>query len=73
MNFVEFSLKPFWYKLLEILKAVKLDKNSATIFDHYGDILYKLGLLNDAITQWKKALSISPDDMLLKNKIQTHE
>lgn len=35
------------------------DQASETLLEHYGDILAKLGHLNKAVTQWKKARSLS--------------
>ena len=55
------------------MKALDLQTNSATLFDHYGDILEKLGLFNDAVVEWKKSLSLNPDDSLLKDKIKVYE
>lgn len=43
-----------------IQKAIKNSEvPSDTLLEHYGDILAKLGDINGAITQWKKAMAIS--------------
>lgn len=38
--------------------AVKLNKTSAVLFEHYGDILSKLNREHEALVQWQKALEI---------------
>jgi len=70
---VLYKLEEYGLAKTQIMKAIDLQKNSATLFDHYGDILEKLGLVNDAVVQWKKSLSINPDDLLVKDKIKAHE
>ena len=43
-----------------IQKAIKNSKSASdTLLEHYGDILAKLGDINGAIVQWKKARAIS--------------
>lgn len=44
--------------LLWIEEAVKLNKTSAVMYEHYGDILSKLKREKEAIVQWQKALDI---------------
>lgn len=41
-----------------IEEAVKLNKSSAIMFEHYGDILSKLKREKEAIVQWQKALEL---------------
>lgn len=38
-------------------KAVALDEDG-TVIEHYGDVLYQLGDIEGAITQWEKAKSV---------------
>jgi tetratricopeptide (TPR) repeat protein len=40
---------------LWIKKALEKDPDNGTLNDHYGDIMYKLGKVDDAVTYWKKA------------------
>ena len=70
---VLYKLEEYSLAKIQIMKAIDLQKNSATLFDHYGDILEKLGFVNDALVQWKKSLSINPNDLLVKDKIKAHE
>ncbi len=70
---VLYKLEEYSLAKTQIMKAIDLQTNSATLFDHYGDILEKLGLLNDALIQWKKSLLINPDDVHLKDKIKAYE
>jgi tetratricopeptide (TPR) repeat protein len=70
---VLYKLEEYNLAKTQIMKAIDLQTNSATLFDHYGDILEKLGLFNDALVQWKKSLSINPDDSVVKDKIKIYE
>ena len=50
-------------------KALKITKNSPVMFDHYGDILYKLGMKEDAIIYWNKSYELDSTNLKLKDKI----
>ena len=68
---VLFSLKE--YKMAEkwLLKSLLNGGNqSAVIVEHYGDVLYKLGHVNKAINQWKKAREIGAASDFLNQKIK---
>ena len=54
-----------------INKAIENDGyKSAVIIEHYGDILYELGDIKNAVNQWKKALILEPDSDVLQQKIK---
>lgn len=42
---------------------------SGEMFEHYGDILYKLGKKDEALIQWKKASETDEGSEMLKEKI----
>lgn len=44
---------------------------SKDIYDHAGDIYYMLGLHDEAIEFWKKALLLEPDDKAIAKKVKT--
>lgn len=44
-------------------------KASATNYEHYGDILYQLGEIEEAVLQWQKAKSLHGDSEVLNRKI----
>lgn len=51
--------------------ALSKDKNgSETIFEHKGDILFKLGQIDNAVAAWKKALDLNKSNKKLENKIK---
>jgi tetratricopeptide (TPR) repeat protein len=50
-------------------KAIGLGNVSAVHYEHYGDILFKLGDINGAVEQWKKAKELNPGAPLLDKKI----
>lgn len=39
----------------EFLKKAVLDSDNGTIIEHYGDVLYRLNRVNEAVQQWQKA------------------
>ena len=54
-----------------ILEAIKNKGNeSATILEHYGDILYRLGKKKEAVIQWENAKKIGEGSKFLKKKIE---
>ncbi|MDQ6954483.1 MAG: tetratricopeptide repeat protein [Mariprofundaceae bacterium] len=44
-------------------KAIKIVKNDPTMYEHLGDILWQQGEQDKAILQWKRALTLKPDQM----------
>ena len=44
---------------------------SAVVVEHYGDILFKIGDINKAIEQWKKARNIVGESEILDKKINS--
>ena len=43
---------------------------SAVVVEHYGDILYKIGSIDKAISQWKKAKELGEASQFLNQKIE---
>lgn len=71
---VLFKQKKFFEAKFIIERAIDFNKeNSAVIIEHYGDILFFNNDVDDAITQWKNALKISPDSVILKKKIENRQ
>lgn len=52
-----------------IERAISTGKATATHFEHYGDILYKLGDVDGAVRQWEKARGLNANSETLKKKI----
>tara|TARA_Y100000385_G_scaffold260662_1_gene290743 strand:- start:531 stop:2276 length:1746 start_codon:yes stop_codon:yes gene_type:complete len=53
-----------------MLKSLKNGSDkSAVVVEHYGDILFKLGDINNAIEQWKIAKELGKDSKKLDQKI----
>ena len=44
--------------------------SSAVVVEHYGDILYQLGEIENAIIQWKKAQELGEASNFLNQKIE---
>lgn len=45
------------------------EKGSAVNFEHYGDILYRLGHVDEAVAQWQKAKLLNGSNEVLNKKI----
>jgi tetratricopeptide (TPR) repeat protein len=56
----------FWIK-----KAMDKGGESAAILEHYGDVQYKLGNAQQALTYWKKAAAAGKPSDALNEKIRT--
>jgi tetratricopeptide (TPR) repeat protein len=54
-------------KIIE--RAINTGKATATHFEHYGDILFKLGDVDGAVTQWEKARGLNANSETLDKKI----
>lgn len=66
-----FQLKKYSEAQEWILKAISAGgNNSATIIEHYGDILFLLNNTNEALKQWEKATQLAEPSDVLKRKIQ---
>ncbi len=50
-------------------RAITTGKATATHFEHYGDILYKLGDVDGAVRQWEKARGLNANSETLNKKI----
>ncbi|MEC7863794.1 MAG: tetratricopeptide repeat protein, partial [Bacteroidota bacterium] len=62
----EYELAKEW-----LLKALLNGSDkSAVVVEHYGDILYKLGEVDEALAQWKKAKKLGGDSDFLIQKIE---
>jgi tetratricopeptide (TPR) repeat protein len=66
-----YELKEYKQAKEWLLKALlNGSEKSAVVVEHYGDILYKLGELNEAIHQWKKAKELGDASKFLNQKIE---
>lgn len=53
-------------------KALEIEKeDKTTIYEHYGDILFKLNDITNALIYWNKALDAGSKSKTLKQKIST--
>ena len=50
-------------------KAIEFGDVSATHYEHYGDILFQLGNIDEAVKQWQKAKSMDQGNELIDKKI----
>ena len=54
-------------KIIE--RAINTGQANATHIEHYGDILYQLGDINEAVQQWEKARGLNAKSETLNKKI----
>ena len=66
---VLFKLKEYNQAEKIMKKCLEYGGGSAIIFEHYGDILHALGLLEKAVLQWERGLEKEPLNQDLKQKI----
>lgn len=68
---VHFARKEYDLALETIKMAHTIDPENADVCEHYGDILFKLGRADEALTFWVKARDLGTSDEALLKKIQT--
>ena len=57
-----------------IIKALNNGaENSPVVIEHYGDILYELGDISEAVIQWEKAIKIGSESKKLHDKIERNK
>ena len=62
----EYTLAKFYME-----SALKFDQdNNPTLIEHYGDILFKLDKIDEAVSNWQKALELGGDSKQLELKIK---
>ncbi len=54
-------------------KAIGTGQASATHFEHYGDILYQLGDVDSAVSQWERARGMNANTETLNKKIENRK
>jgi predicted Zn-dependent protease len=52
-----------------IERAISTGKANASHFEHYGDILYQLGEVDNAVKQWERARGMNAKSEILNKKI----
>jgi tetratricopeptide (TPR) repeat protein len=65
-----FQLGQYQEALLYQEKAVEIEKeDKKTIYEHYGDILSKVGNIEKAVVYWQKSMDAGNSNKVLKQKI----
>lgn len=54
-------------------RAIQTGQGTATHFEHYGDILFQLGDIDNAVKQWQKAKQKDGDNASLDKKISSRK
>jgi len=67
-GWVLYVMKRYDEAMVYLRKAANLLQDG-TIIEHYGDVLYKLGKVDDAIQQWKRASKYSDASKNIEKKI----
>ncbi len=66
---VLFKQKKYQAALSWIEKAITPSTKNALILEHYGDILYQTGKVDEAIGYWQRSLDNGGDKLVLQKKI----
>jgi tetratricopeptide (TPR) repeat protein len=70
LAWVLYQLKRYPEAALHIAEAIKIEKEpSGVLMEHYGDILYRLGKVEEAVGWWKKAKESPEGSESLPQKI----
>ena len=66
-----FIKKDYYDKAQEWLERALISggNQSAVIVEHYGDVLYQLGKVAEAVEQWKKAKELGSETPFIDQKI----
>ena len=65
-----FKQKKYKEAKLWMDKAIEASETkSATLYEHYGDIIFHLGDKDLAVTNWKEALKLDENNLILQRKI----
>jgi tetratricopeptide (TPR) repeat protein len=70
IGWIYYRLGMYDLALFHIKKSVETRQDSAVVIEHLGDVYHKLGDLNEAKSQWERALEIDKDNERLKRKIE---
>lgn len=71
---VLFQLGEFEDAKIYMEKALEFEKiPNGVMYEHYGDILYKLGMENEALSYWKKAEGLQETSKFLTQKIKNKQ
>ena len=62
LGWVYFKLNQFDLAEQYLKRAVRFAPTNATMYEHLGDVYYKLGRYQDAATQWTKGLQFATED-----------
>ena len=69
-----YELKRYPEARIAMEAALKDKENvSATLWEHYGDVLFRLKLVDKAVEAWKEALRLEPGRQSVDKKIQMRQ
>ena len=66
---VLFQMKEYNEAQKVMERAIKTSNANAVHYEHYGDILFMLGKVDEAVEQWKHAKSLNSNSKLIDKKI----
>jgi tetratricopeptide (TPR) repeat protein len=69
-GWILFQQKKYTEAEIWLSKAANSGPKSATILEHYGDVLFKLNKSAEALKQWEAAKQSGGDSEILRNKIK---
>jgi tetratricopeptide (TPR) repeat protein len=70
LGWIYYMMGKYNLALIHIKKSVEKREDSAVVVEHLGDVFFKLGSIEDARNQWKRALELEKENKRLKLKIE---
>jgi tetratricopeptide (TPR) repeat protein len=70
IGWIYYMMEVYDLALVHIKKSVETRDDSAVVIEHLGDVYLKLGDMEEAKNQWKRALEIDKENERLKQKIE---
>ena len=71
-GWVEYQQGRYAPALADLERAVEKTGEDATVLDHLGDTLLKLGRLKDALPRWSRSLVLDPKNAQVQTKLLQH-
>jgi tetratricopeptide (TPR) repeat protein len=65
-----FKMEKYHEALKYIYESIETGNPASEVYEHLGDILYKMGKKIDALNAYEKGLKINPEDSALINKVK---
>ncbi len=73
LGWIYFKLENYQQAKEWIQKSIATGSSSAAVYEHYGDVLARMGEFDEARKYWEQALLLNPDNRDLQLKLETQQ